>query len=191
VFALPISFRGYYPGYAEDFTSIWTGSPGSCSRPTPTTAPGTVRLRSGDPRDTPLISFHYFTEGDDDGGQDLEAVVDGIEFARRMNRRLDGLVARELIPGPDAPAREDLRGFVRDEAWGTTPPAPARSVATTTRGRPRRRLPRARRQRLARRRRLDVPRIPGTIIASAVHMISEKASDALILEHGPTAARTG
>ena len=45
---------------------------------------GEVVLRSADPRDTPLINFHYFEEGGDKAGEDLESVVAGIRFARTL-----------------------------------------------------------------------------------------------------------
>ena len=41
---------------------------------------GEVRLRSADPRDTPLIDFNYFEEGSDTTGEDLDSVVAGIRF---------------------------------------------------------------------------------------------------------------
>ena len=52
---------------------------------------GTVTLRSADPRDTPLINFHYFDEGNDAAGKDLEAVVDGIEFVRTITARVSDI----------------------------------------------------------------------------------------------------
>ena len=45
---------------------------------------GEVTLRSADPRDTPDINFHYFDEGSDAAGEDLDAVVDGVKFVRRL-----------------------------------------------------------------------------------------------------------
>ena len=37
-----------------------------------------MRLRSADPRDPPQVNFHYFEEGSDAAGEDLDAVVAGI-----------------------------------------------------------------------------------------------------------------
>ena len=45
---------------------------------------GRVSLRSADPRDTPLIEFHYFAEGNDSTGADLDAVVQGVDFVRKI-----------------------------------------------------------------------------------------------------------
>jgi hypothetical protein len=36
--------------------------------------PGTVRLRSADPLDMPLVNFRYFEEGGDGAAEDLAAV---------------------------------------------------------------------------------------------------------------------
>ena len=45
-------------------------------------------LRSADPRDTPLINFHYFEEGSDKAGEDLDSVVAGIRFVRKLTAKL-------------------------------------------------------------------------------------------------------
>ena len=45
---------------------------------------GEVTLRSADPRDPPLVNFHYFEEGSDAAGEDLEPWSSGIRFVRRM-----------------------------------------------------------------------------------------------------------
>jgi choline dehydrogenase len=191
VFALPISFRGYYPGYADDFTKHLNRLTWAVLKAHTNNRAGTVRLRSPDPRDPPLISFHYLHEGDDHRGQDLEAVVDGIEFARRMNERIGQLIERELIPGPDARSREDLRTFVRDEAWGHHASCTCRIGPD---GDPMAVLDGDFRVRgVDGLRVVDAsvfPRIPGFFLASAVYMISEKASDELIREHALTGART-
>ena len=49
---------------------------------------GEVDLRSADPRDTPLINFRYFEEGSDSGGEDLDSVVAGIRFVRKLTAEL-------------------------------------------------------------------------------------------------------
>lgn len=191
VFALPISFRGYYPGYADDFTKHFNRLTWTVLKAHTNNRAGTVTLRSTDPRDTPQISFRYFDEGTDDAGRDLDAVVDGIEFARRMNRRLEGLIERELVPGPDARTRDQLRAFVRDEAWGhhascSCPIGPDGDPMAVLDGDFRVRGVDGLRI-------VDAcvfPRIPGFFLASAVYMISEKASDVLIREHAPATAQT-
>jgi len=81
---------------------------------------GRVRLRSSDPRDTPLIDFHYFEEGDDHSGHDLRAVADGVSFVRSLAAPLlaDGVIAEELTPGPAVNGTRSVEEFVRATAWG-------------------------------------------------------------------------
>jgi choline dehydrogenase len=43
---------------------------------------GTVLLKSSNPRDTPDINFRFFE--DEDAEEDLEAMVEGVEFGRRV-----------------------------------------------------------------------------------------------------------
>src|SRR5262249_46084111 len=78
---------------------------------------GEVTLRSADARDTPLINFNYFQEC---GEKDLDAVVDGIRFVRRLTEKLrrQKLIAKEELPGQEVETTEELRQFVRDNAWG-------------------------------------------------------------------------
>jgi choline dehydrogenase len=118
VFALPISFRGYYPGYAAESAKHHDRLTFVVLKAHTKNRAGHVRLRSADPRERPQIEFRYFEEGSDATGEDLEAVVDGIELARQIAGRLSGIVKEELVPGGAVATREALRTFVRVEAWG-------------------------------------------------------------------------
>lgn len=69
-------FRGFYPGFEQSvappslvgFSVVKTEVRSEI---------GTVELRSANPRDTPLINFHFFeTEGD----KDLQALTEGVEL---------------------------------------------------------------------------------------------------------------
>jgi penicillin amidase len=54
---------------------------------------GSVTLRSADPRDVPQINFRYFDEGTPDAAQaDLDAVVEGVLFARSIVQKTDDLM---------------------------------------------------------------------------------------------------
>ena len=77
-----------------------------------------MKLRSADPRDTPLINFHYFDEGSDAKLEDLASVVDGVQFVREINARVADISNGEVFPGPTVDSRKDIEQFVRDEAWG-------------------------------------------------------------------------
>lgn len=71
---------------------------------------GSVRLRSPDPDDLPLVS-----ELSLDLDHDLEAVFEGLALARRLAgaKALADLVGEELTPGPDA-TPDELRRRERE-----------------------------------------------------------------------------
>ena len=81
---------------------------------------GEITLRSRDPRDVPQIDFHYFEEGTEDGQQDLDSVVEGIRFVRKLAEPLktQGLIAEEVLPGKHIQTDEEMRDFARSHAWG-------------------------------------------------------------------------
>ena len=140
-------------------------------------------LRSDDPRDVPHVNFRYFEEGNDASGDDLEAVVEGVEFVRRMMRRASEVVEKELVPGENVSTREQIREFVRNEAWGhhasctckMGPKDDEMAVVDSN----------FRVHGTTNLRVVDAsvfPRIPGFFIVTAVYMISEKASDVILAD---------
>jgi choline dehydrogenase-like flavoprotein len=147
-----------------------------------------VRLRSADPRDTPLVDFHYFDARDDPEGNDLRAVVAGIRFARQATAPLReaGLIAEEQLPGEHLQSDDELVQYVRDTAWGhhascscaIGAPADGGVLGSDFAVHGVRGL-----------RVVDAsvfPRIPGFFIASAIAMIAEKAADVILRQdHGP------
>ncbi len=78
---------------------------------------GHVRLLSADPRDVPEIDFEYFTDG---GDEDIQGLIDGIEFTRKIFASVpgDGVAVGEVYPGADVATPEQLRDYVRAEAYG-------------------------------------------------------------------------
>lgn len=73
---------------------------------------GTVRLRSADPTATPVLNKRSLQDGRG-GSYDLAAIREGIETARRINRR--SLVrGKEISPGPGA----NLDEYTRKEQFG-------------------------------------------------------------------------
>ncbi len=185
-FALLGLFKGYFPGYSKLFPEHLNYMTWAILKAHTNNRAGTVRLRSADPRDTPLIDFHYFEEGTPDGGEDLDSVVAGIKFVRTMTKPLKkaGLIVKEHLPGEHLETDEELRQFVRDVAWGhhasCTCPIGNREdggVLTSdfrvhgTKGL----------------RVVDAsvfPRIPGFFIVSAVYMVAEKAADVILQQSG-------
>jgi choline dehydrogenase len=193
LFGLPARFTGYYPGYSDDLgqqTDVFTWA---VLKAHTVNRAGSVRLRSADPCEPPDIRFRYFGEGDDRAGEDLDAVVTGIELARSIMRRLGSDVEREVMPGPEYASREELRTFVRDQAWGhhascTAAMGPASDPQAVVDSAFRVHGTRGLRV-------VDAsvfPRIPGFFIATAVYMVAEKASAALLADAGSApAAPTG
>ena len=184
LFGLVTNFYGYFPGYSKVVSSArkyftWTILKGY----THNTA-GRVAIRSKDPQDTPDINFNYFDERSETSNRDLEAVVDAIELARRMTDPYrKRLVEREMIPGDAVKTRDELRQFVRDQAWGHhasgtckigMPADPYAVVDSSFRVHGTKRL-----------RVVDAsvfPRIPGLFIVSAVYTVAEKASDLILAD---------
>ncbi|HUN46777.1 MAG TPA: GMC oxidoreductase [Stellaceae bacterium] len=179
IFGLPGAFAGYYPGYSGDIIKrdhfAWAILKGHTNN-----TAGQVTLRSADPRDTPDINFHYFEEGSDAKGEDLAAVVAGVEFARGINAHLLKSPT-EVSPGPTVASKEQIADFVRQVAWGhhascsnKMGPAsdPLAVVGSDFRV-----------HGIDGLRVVDAsifPRIPGLFIVSAVYMIAEKATDAIL-----------
>ena len=177
--ALLAQFKGYFPGYSALFPQGLNYLTWVILKAHTRNRKGRVTLRSADPRDTPRINFHYFEDG---GDEDLEAVVEGIQFVRKLTARLqdDDLIVTEEIPGKDCQSVEDLKTFVRQNAWGhhasctcAIGPVEENGVLDTnfrvhgTRGL----------------RVVDAsvfPRIPGFFIVSSIYMIGEKAADVIL-----------
>lgn len=177
--ALLANFKGYYPGYSRVFAKdlnylTWVVLKGHTLN-----RAGEITLRSRDPRDVPCINFHYFEEG---GDQDLDAVVDGIRFVRRMTGLLkqQDLIEEEELPGEDVHSEAGLRDFVRKHAWGH------HASCTCAIG------PRENKGVLDSNFRVHgteglrvvdasvFPRIPGLFIVSAIYMIAEKAAEVIL-----------
>ena len=119
----PAYFNGYYDGYstyALKAKTYWTWlSLKAHSR----NRAGTVKLRSADPRDTPLIDFNYFDYGtttNNAAEKDLDALVEGMKFSRRAFDDLiplDGAF-EEVKPGTNVTSDEAMKQYIHDEAWG-------------------------------------------------------------------------
>ena len=177
-------FKGFYPGYS----SMDLAAPDAAHQMTwiilkahTQNRAGNVKLRSADPRDTPVINFHYFDEGTDKGQEDLSAVVDAIEFARRVNSQMSDIVNAEILPGPKVQSRDDIAQFVRNEAWGhhasgTCKIGRRNDLMAVVDGN-------FRVYGTSNLRVVDAsvfPRIPGYFILVPIYMIAEKATDAIL-----------
>lgn len=176
--ALLTDFHGYYPGYSAPMKEKLNYLTFVVLKARTRNSAGEVGLRSPNPLDTPAINFHYFEEG---GEEDLEAIVDGIQFVRKLTAKIanqNGLA--EEMPGPSYPSKDDLKTFIRQNAWGhhasctcAIGPEDQGGVLTSD----------FRVHGVKGLRVVDAsvfPRIPGTFIVSAIYMIAEKAAEAIL-----------
>ena len=187
VFGLPGFFKGYYPGYSDDVVKRKGCFTWAVLKAYTENNAGHVNIVSADPRDRPRVVFSYFEEGNDTSGHDLDALVDGVRFAREiMENTAQGAVKRELIPGAHITEDAELKDFARREAWGhhascTCPigadddPMAVLDTDLNVRGTQGLRVVDA----------SVFPRIPGYFIVTSIYMVAEKAAD-LILAHAET-----
>ena len=184
----PSFFTGYYPGYADyavEDAKHWSWI---TLKAQARNNAGTVKLRSANPLDTPLITFNYFDSGvtsDGAANRDLQALYEGMQFSRMMFRDiipLDGEF-EEVWPGKNVSSEADLKEFIKNEAWGhhascTCPigaendPMAVLDSNFRVRGVNGLRVVDA----------SVFPKIPGYYIALPVYMISEKAADAILAD---------
>jgi choline dehydrogenase len=178
-FTLLADFRGYYPGYSEQVKKrdylTWT----VLKAYTQNNA-GTVRLRSADPCEPPDINFRYLQEGNGSAEDDLDAMVTGINFGRKVADAIGDLIVEEETPGRHLYTDDQLKRHVADNAWGhhacgtcaMKPEADGGVVDSRFRVHGVKNL-----------RVVDAsvfPRIPGYFIVTSVYMIAEKAADAIL-----------
>jgi choline dehydrogenase len=182
----PGYFAGYFPGYssvANDFPKSWTWP---VLKAYTTNRDGLVSLRSADPRDPPSINFNYFDEGSGNWTADLEATVQGMQFARQALARYAAYTnstVTERLPGPRYKTHDELREWVKYNSWGhhaccTSPVGRDGDHMAVLDGRFRVRG-------TSNLRVVDAsvfPRIPGYYIQSSIYTISEKAADVIITQ---------
>ncbi|MEH2457605.1 GMC family oxidoreductase [Nostoc sp.] len=180
IVGLPAPYKGYYPGWSLPFFQVKNQFTWLVLKAHTLNRAGTVKLRSSDPRDTPEINFHYFTEGSDIEGEDLASVINGVEFVRRMNTQIAD-ISQEVRPGLTVQSRDDIIKFVEAEAWGhhascTNKMGPKNDPMAVVdsefrvHGTHNLRIVDA----------SVFPRIPGYFIVTPIYMISEKASDVIL-----------
>jgi choline dehydrogenase len=197
IFGVPGKFAGYEPGYSTDAIAdkslfTWLILKGHTKN-----RAGYVRLRSTDPRDTPEINFRYFDDGDVDEGQDRHdeaAMVAAVNFVRAIERKTRRFMFAPLFgrydevwPGDDVQTADEIGQWVKDEAWGHHASCTAKIGADDD---PMAVLDsRFRVRGVEGLRVVDAsvfPEIPGFFIVMPIYMVSEKATDVILEDHGET-----
>ncbi len=181
IFGLPLFFKGYFLKYSDVVATRTDQFTWAVLKAHTNNTAGTVKLRSTNPRDVPEINFHYFDEGNDTSGEDLQAVVEGVKFVRKMTQQSDLFVKTEMLPGVEIDEEEELKDFIKKEAWGH------HACGTCKIGWPDDKMAvldsNFRVYGTQNLRIVDAsvfPFIPGFFIVTPVYMISEKASDAIL-----------
>jgi choline dehydrogenase len=198
IFGLPAAFKGYYPGYASRLEDEHNRFTWAILKAHTENTGGYVKLRSPDPFVPPEINFKYFDEGTDKGGDDLNAMVAGVNFVRALTGRM-GLDAKPLVDKdrnpPDLNDRQQIADWVMQEAWGhhacgtcrIGPKGNPKETALDSNFKV---------QGVDGLRVVDAsvfPRIPGFFIVTPIYMIAEKASESILVDAGwkPAGAATG
>ena len=190
IFGLPVSFKGYFPQYADTLTERHDEFTWAILKAHTENTGGRVTLRSTDPLERPEVNFHYFGEGTDRAGKDLKAVVQGVKFVRSFAGEFD--MQCSLLERKGATRKHDIRSdaeiedWVKAEAWGHHASGTCRigakgdttdSVLDTE----------FRVKGVSGLRVVDAsifPRIPGFFIASSIYMVAEKASESILRAAG-------
>jgi len=186
ILGAPAYFKGYFPGYSDFAVRdarhwVWFTLKAHSRNNA-----GTVTLKSADPRDTPQINFNSFSAGNTAGGADqldLQAAAEGIALARKMYADLIPLGGSftEVWPGPNVSSTEEVKDFIRNEAWGHHASC---SSPTGADGDPNAVLDSHFRVRgVTNLRVVDAsafPAIPGFFVAVPIYMLSEKAADVIL-----------
>lgn len=118
IFGLPGKFYGYYPNWSNESYKSSNVFSWAVLKGHTLNKDGWVKLRTDDYRDTPEINFNYFNKKSDPSQLDLEAVVNGVMRARKINEKAADQIKQELIPGEYVKTKSQLREFVKKEAWG-------------------------------------------------------------------------
>jgi len=182
IFAIPGKFYGYFPGYSKEVERTKNFLTWAIVKAHTENRAGSVRLKSADPRDRPDINFRYFDEGTPNDPSDVNAVVNGIQFVRKISK-YNTAIKQEVVPGPAADSPEEIAQFVKDNAWGHhasctnrigKPDDPNAVVDSNFK------VIGAQNLRI-----VDAsvfPRIPGFFIVTPIYMIAEKASEVILAD---------
>ncbi|KAG8712955.1 hypothetical protein FRC09_019289 [Ceratobasidium sp. 395] len=115
----PGAFKGYYPGYPVDLAQQIGNTFNNVILKAHTSSKGWVRLTGSDPQDVLDINKNQFRTAED--LKDLEILKDAVKKSRNLwasRPGLSGHTAEEVWPGPAVQTDDQLRAFLRENAWG-------------------------------------------------------------------------
>lgn len=122
IFASPGDARGYYPGYSRDALRTHDRFSWLVLEAHTSNRDGRVTVESADPYARPTIDFRSFDERDPAADPELQDLVRGIRFVRRVLARMrqthEGTTAEEIWPGAEVESDAELAAFASREAWG-------------------------------------------------------------------------
>jgi choline dehydrogenase len=122
IFGVPGFFKGYYPGYSRDNVPKKAGDPSYFSwailKGHTRNHAGRVFLKSDDPRETVRINFNYFSEMQSGHHEDMQAILEGLKIARKINKASGLFIKEEIYPGKNVKSDADLASWVMKESWG-------------------------------------------------------------------------
>jgi choline dehydrogenase len=164
-------FHGFFPGYSNSSDSqsnFWW----SIVKMQVQNRAGTVKLRSADPQDVPLINFNYFSEGRD---RDLTALKEGVNLALEIFNSTEVLAPFNVT----RPAG-DIEQDILYQSWGhhATCSCPLGVDKTTSCVDSRFKVHGVENLRI-----VDgsvFPRVPGAFPVLATYMISDRAADVIL-----------
>jgi choline dehydrogenase-like flavoprotein len=200
IFGAPAAFRGYYWGWSRELLARTKGAPPDSRnlwswillKAYTSNEAGRISLRSASPRAPPEIVFHSFEEGSAGWEHDLHSLAEGVAFVRQINSKID-VLAEEIQPTTSRPdGSDDLRTWIRSEAWGHHACGTCRMGSVGWHADPGKMKDpgavldsRFRVHGVGALRVVDAsvfPYIPGYFIVTPVFMVSEKAADVLLAD---------
>ena len=185
MFGGPINFHGYFQGYTAAALADFQHWSWVALKAHEHDVAGTVTLNSSNPLDMPNINFNFYDAGTTIAGVDeldIQPSVEGIEWSRRVFENLSSNYHfTEEIPGKNITTTEEIKEFIRNQAWGHHAACTAKIGAETD--------PTAvvdsnfRVRGVSGLRVVDAsvfPQMPGFFPVVSVYMISEKAADVIV-----------
>lgn len=184
MFALAGKFYGYFKGYSKEVERTKNFLTWAILKAHTENRSGFVRLKSKDPRERPEINFKYFDESSQNSQPDVDAVLEGVKFVRKVSK-YNTSVQQEIVPGAGVDSDDQVRQFVKDNAWGhhascTNPMGKASDPNAVVDsnfkviGVENLRIVDA----------SVFPKIPGFFIVTPIYMIAEKASEVILADAG-------